>query len=194
MDPRALAQLAQDLSDSGCLRFGNFTLKSGQSSPIYIDLRRLISHPKILRRVARLYLTVLNNLTFDRIVGIPYAGLPIATAIALEARLSLIYPCEDGRGVTIAGDYLPGEVAVVIDDLATTGGTKFETIKELEKVGLIVRDVVVLIDRGQGARLLLAEKGYELHAVVDFVTLLLEFRRSGFMTEAQFQEVIEYLK
>ncbi|HSD84570.1 MAG TPA: orotidine-5'-phosphate decarboxylase, partial [Anaerolineae bacterium] len=79
----SFAQLAQDLIDSQCVRFGQFTLKSGIVSPIYLDLRRLVTYPPILWRVAQAYATKLEELKFDRLAGIPYAALPIATAIAL---------------------------------------------------------------------------------------------------------------
>ena len=74
------------------MQFGSFTLKSGQTSPIYIDLRRTVSDAGLLRMVARAYERLLTPLTFDRLAAIPYAGLPIGTAVALEMNRSLIYP------------------------------------------------------------------------------------------------------
>src|SRR4029450_10362100 len=81
--PHAIRELADDLLFSHCVRFGEFTLKSGQQSPIYLDLRRLVSYPMILKRVAQAYARIVRELQFDRIAGIPYAALPIATATAL---------------------------------------------------------------------------------------------------------------
>jgi len=193
----SLPELAKDLIDSGCVRFGSFRLKSGALSPIYLDLRRLVSHPAILRRVARAYAGVLNELQFDRLVGIPYAALPIGTAIALEMEHPLIYPRREakdyGTRAAIEGDYEAGETAVVIDDLATTGDTKLETIRKLEEAGLRVRDIVVLIDREQGAGETLAAAGYRFHAIVKIGDLLDEWRQSGAIGEAQFQEIKAYL-
>ncbi len=194
----ALASLARDLVQSGCIQFGQFTLKSGASSPIYIDLRRLVSHPAILQRVAHAYAAKLGDLTFDRLAGIPYAALPIATAIAMEMDRPLIYPRREakeyGTRAMIEGDYSSGETAVVIDDLATTGGTKIETIQKLQSAGLVVRDVVVLIDREQGARESLAAAGYRLHSIVTIHELLNELRGSGAITPEQFGQVLSYLK
>jgi uridine monophosphate synthetase len=194
----SIAQLAQDLVDSQCVRFGQFKLKSGIMSPIYLDLRRLVTHPQILRRVAQAYAVTLKALQFDRVAGIPYAALPIATAIALEIDRPLIYPRREakdyGTKATIEGDYQVGETIVVIDDLATTGGSKIEAIQKLEEAGLKVRDIVVLIDRGQGAGPMLAEAGYRLHAVATLQDLLPEWLRSGAITSAQFEEVQAFLK
>jgi uridine monophosphate synthetase len=193
-----LSQLAQDLVASQCVRFGQFKLKSGIMSPIYLDLRRLVTHPRILKRVAQAYAVTLKDLSFDRLAGIPYAALPIATAIALEIDRPLIYPRREakdyGTKAVIEGDYQPGEMIVVIDDLATTGGSKIEAIQKLEEAGLKVRDIVVLIDRGQGAGPMLAEAGYQLHSVVNLIDLLPEWRRLGAITAEQYEEVEAFLK
>jgi uridine monophosphate synthetase len=194
----AFSQLAQDLIDSQCVRFGQFKLKSGIMSPIYLDLRRLVTHPQILKRVAQAYAGTLKDLEFDRLAGIPYAALPIATAISLEIDRPLIYPRREakdyGTKAVIEGDYQPGETIVVIDDLATTGGSKIEAIQKLEEAGLKVRDIVVLIDRGQGAGPMLAEAGYQLHSVVNLLDLLPEWLRSGAISPEQFEEVSAFLK
>jgi uridine monophosphate synthetase len=191
--PTSISQLAQDLIASQCVRFGQFKLKSGLMSPIYLDLRRLVTHPSILKRVAQAYAEKLKALKFDRLAGIPYAALPIATAIALEMNRPLIYPRREakdyGTRATIEGDYQAGEIIVVIDDLATTGSSKIETIQKLEEAGLKVRDIVVLIDRGQGAGPMLAEAGYQLHSVVNLRDLLTEWLRSGAISQVQFEEV-----
>lgn len=110
---------------SHCVRFGDFTLKSGKKSPIYIDLRRLVTFPQIMRLVAREYAKVLRHYRFDRIAGLPYAALPIASAISLEMNVPLIYPRKEtkayGTRAAIEGEYQPGERVVVIDDLVSTG-------------------------------------------------------------------------
>lgn len=195
--PTSISILAQDLITSQCVRFGQFKLKSGIMSPIYLDLRRLVTHPLILKRVAQAYAAKLKELQFDRIAGIPYAALPIATAIALEMNRPLIYPRREakdyGTKAAIEGDYVADETIVVIDDLATTGGSKIEAIQKLEEANLKVRDIVVLIDRRQGAGPLLAEAGYQLHAVAALPELLDEWLRSSAITREQFEEVSNFL-
>ncbi|HLF02265.1 MAG TPA: orotidine-5'-phosphate decarboxylase [Anaerolineales bacterium] len=192
------ASLAQDLVTSQCVRFGQFKLKSGQTSPVYLDLRRLVTHPAILRRVAQAYAKILRELEFDRLVGIPYAALPIATAISLEMDRPLIYPRREtkdyGTQASIEGDFNPGETVVVIDDLATTGETKIETIQRLETARLKVHDVVVLIDREQGAGEYLKQRGYNYHAVAGLRSLLNEWKESGAINDEQFAEVKPFLR
>ena len=189
--------LARDLFDSQCVRFGEFKLKSGIVSPIYLDLRRLITYPQILRRAAQAYATLLQGLHFDRIAGLPYAGLPIATAISLEANWPMIYPRKEakayGTKAEIEGLYNAGETIVMIDDLITDGGAKIEAAEKLKAAGLIVKDIVVLIDRGQGGKETLTAAGYTLHAVSTLPPLLDEWRNSGAITPAQFDEVHTFL-
>ena len=88
----------------------------------------------------------------------------------------MIYPRKEakayGTKAEIEGEFHPGETAVVIDDVTTTGGSKFEAIEKLTSAGLVVRDVVVLIDRQSGAKEALAEAGFTLHAVLTISDLL----------------------
>ncbi len=179
----AIALLADDLLAAACVKFGEFTLKSGLKSPIYLDLRRLVTYPKLLAQVASAYLPVLEKLKFDRLAGLPYAAIPIVTAISLQAGYPLIYPRKEiktyGTKAEIEGEYQAGETAVVIDDLATTGESKFEGIEKLTNAGLKVKDVVVLIDRQSGAKEALAESGCRLHAVLTMTELLDYWEATG---------------
>src|SRR6185503_4150635 len=165
-----LASLADELLSAGCIKFGSFTLKSGLQSPIYIDLRQIITYPKLLEQVGAAYLPLLKGLKIDRIAGLPYAAIPIATAISLVGNYPMIYPRKEaksyGTKAEIEGEYHAGDIVVVIDDLATTGGSKFEAIEKLTAVGLIVKDVVVLVDRQSGAKESLEQAGYSMHAVL----------------------------
>jgi uridine monophosphate synthetase len=178
-----ISGLADDLLSTGCVKFGEFTLKSGLKSPIYIDLRRLVTYPKLLAQVASAYLPMLEKLKFDRLAGLPFAALPIVTAISLQAGYPVIYPRKEiktyGTKAEIEGEYQAGETAVVVDDLTTTGGSKFEGIEKLTGAGLHVQDVVVLIDRQSGAKEALAGAGYHLHAVLTIAELLDYWETTG---------------
>src|SRR5574340_237137 len=178
-----LAFLADGLLDAGCVKFGEFKLKSGLTSPIYIDLRSLISHPAFLERVGAAYLRLLKLLTFDRMAAVPYAAIPIATAISLQSGLPMIYTRKEakdyGTRAEIEGEYRSGETVVLIDDLATTGGSKFEIIEKLKAAGLRVRDVVVLINRQSGAREALQQAGLGFHAVITITELLDYWEHTG---------------
>ncbi|HSL31132.1 MAG TPA: orotate phosphoribosyltransferase [Anaerolineales bacterium] len=183
MTSNELSSLADGLLSAGCIKFGEFTLKSGLQSPIYIDLRRIISHPKLLGEIAQAYLPLLSTLHFSRLAGLPYAAIPIATAISLAGNYPMIYPRKEvktyGTRAEIEGEYHAGETVVVIDDLATTGGSKFEAIEKLTGAGMVVKDIVVLVDRQSGARESLEQAGYSLHAVLTIGQLLDYWEETG---------------
>ncbi len=192
-----IRRLARALADAGCVQFGSFTLKSGDTSPIYLDLRRLVSCPASLRVVAESLARLLAPLEFDHMAGIPYAALPIVTATALISGRSMIYPRREvkeyGTKAAIEGVFKPGDTAVLIDDLATTGGSKFEAIDRLKAAGLIVNDVVVVIDREQGAAEAIRAAGYRFHAVTTLRQLLDVWESESILTAEQRRRVDEYL-
>lgn len=196
LDP-GLSSLADSLLAAGCIKFGEFTLKSGLQSPIYIDLRQIISSPGLLADVARSYLPLLSDLRFTRIAGLPYAAIPIATAISLQGSYPMIYPRKEvkeyGTRAEIEGEYHAGETVAVIDDLATTGGSKFEAIEKLTGAGLVVKDVIVLVDRQSGARESLEEAGYSLHAVLTITQLLDHWESVGRVEKDKIEATRKFL-
>ncbi|KXK14174.1 MAG: orotidine 5'-phosphate decarboxylase [Chloroflexi bacterium OLB14] len=192
-----LSSLADNLLSAGCIKFGSFTLKSGLISPIYIDLRRIISQPQLLSQVAEAYKSLLSNLQFDRIAGLPYAAIPIATAISLQGNYPMIYPRKEsktyGTKADIEGEYQQGETVLIIDDLATTGGSKFEAIEKLTSVGLVVKDIVVLIDRQSGAKESLSQAGFNLHAVLTINQMLEYWEETGKVEKEKIAETRKFL-
>jgi len=193
-----LSSLADELLSAGCIKFGDFTLKSGLKSPIYIDLRRIISHPKLLAEIAQAYLPIISTLEFSRLAGLPYAAIPIATAISLAGNYPMIYPRKEaksyGTKAEIEGEYQAGETALIIDDLATTGGSKFEAIEKLTGAGLVVKDVVVLIDRQSGAKESLAQAGYSMHAVLTISQLLDHWEKTDKVEKDKIEETRKFLE
>jgi uridine monophosphate synthetase len=192
-----LASLADELLSAGCIKFGEFILKSGRKSPIYIDLRQIITYPNLLANVAQAYLPLLSDLQFSRLAGLPYAAIPIATAISLAGNYPMIYPRKEaksyGTKAEIEGEYHAGETAVIIDDLATTGGSKFEAIEKLTGAGLVVKDVVVLVDRQSGAKESLAQAGYSMHAVLTIGQLLEYWESAGKVEQDKIEATRKFL-
>jgi uridine monophosphate synthetase len=193
-----LARLADALLEAGCIRFGSFTLKSGLISPIYIDLRLLASYPLLLAQVAGAFAPVLEALPYDRLAPLPYAAMAIGSAIALQTGRPMIYPRKEvkdyGTRAVVEGVFQPGERAVVIDDLTTTGGSKFEGIQRLEAQGLKIEDVVVLIDRESGAAAALAARGYHLHAVMTLSQMVDHWHQSGRLSDVQAAEIRQFIQ
>lgn len=177
-------QLIVDLHTINAIKFGEYKLKSGIISPYYLDLRLLVSYPYLLEQVAEVFWEVLRVLYFDIVVGVPYAGIPIATAIGLKHNQSMAFVRKEvkqyGTKKHVEGEYHAGQKAVVVDDVITNGESKLETIKPLEDEGLTVEDVVVLVDRGQGGPQLLAKRGYRCHVLYgmdEIFNILLRYKR-----------------
>lgn len=202
LEPRGLSGLqqiiAEGLLDIGSIQFGEFTLKSGKISPIYIDLRRLIAHPDFLLQVAHAYHSILESLNFDHLAALPYAGLPITSAVSLLGSWSMVYPRKEeksyGTKMQVEGVFSEGDTAVVIDDLITTGGSKLEGIDKLSENGLIVKDIVVLIDRSQNADQFLKKQGCHLHAYLTIYELIRYYQETERIAPEIAAEVNQYLE
>ncbi len=190
-------QLVFDLHNIGAIKFGKFKLKSGILSPFYLDLRVLVSYPTVLRYSALAMAQMLTTLTFDRIAAIPYAAMPIGTAIALEMNRPMIYPRREkkdyGTGRAIEGEFNKGETVVVIDDVITTGISKIEAIEPLHAAGLKVRDIVVLVDREQGGAKELESRGFRVHATLKIRSMMNALKEVGKVTEKEYDDVMAFL-
>jgi uridine monophosphate synthetase len=189
--------IVEGMLEAGCVKFGSFSLKSGIESPIYIDLRRLVGFPQLLTDVALAFIQVLRDMQFDHLGALPYAALPIATAISLQGDWSMVYPRKEvksyGTKAPVEGVFQAGEVVVVIDDLISTGGSKIEAIEKLTSAGLVVEDVVVLIDRSPDSGAALTSRGYKLHAVLTLAEILDHYEAAGLVPAEVIDETRDFL-
>ncbi|MGD0707784.1 MAG: orotidine-5'-phosphate decarboxylase [Anaerolineaceae bacterium] len=186
------------LHDAECVKFGNFTLASGKQSPIYVDLRRVISYPNLFEQVIAAYAGQVQSLSYDRLAAVPYAALPAAAGLARRLKQPLIYPRKEvkthGTGQAIEGAFLPGQVALVIEDVVTTGGSILTAIQTLKEAQLVVKDVVVLVDRLQGGRQALAAEGLQLHAVLTIDEIVNTLYADKRISEEMYKTVKVYLE
>lgn len=191
-------KLILDLFDIGAIKFGEFTYKSGITAPNYIDHRLLISHPKVLKQFSKAYLPILAKLKFDRMAAIPYGAMPIVTIISLLNNKPWVFPRKEtkshGLKKLIEGEFNPGEKVVLIDDIISLGDSKFEAILPLEKAGLKVKDVVVLIDRELGGKQELKREGYRLHSALTFREVLSILFNSKRISKEEYFRSWEFVK
>ena len=201
--------LAKTLWGLGAVQFGDFTLgRTTQHSPVYVNLRLLISNPRALARAARVMHEEVRTLLgmrnprvhpFQRVCGIPFGGLHLATAFSLRSRVPLVYvhPAKEhnGKRLFVEGLYEGGETVLLIDDLVTSGGGIIETAEFLRNhAGLIVKDVLVLLDRQEGAGEQLLQKGYNLIPILGLEALLTNLMARGLIPEAQYRRCIDYIR
>ncbi len=185
-----------NLVEINCIKFGNFTLKSGVQSPIYIDLRELISYPKLLKQLAELFQEKIPN-SIQIICGVPYAALPMATAVSLQTNISMIIKRKEaktyGAKKLIEGSYKNGDKILLIEDVITTGISLEETIKELEAEGLIIEKILIVLDRQQGGVEKLKNKGFNVEALYSLSSVISLLFVEHKIDEKCFNEVNEFL-
>lgn len=190
--------LVTELFHLGAVKFGSFTLASGTQSPIYVDLRLLVSKPALLAKAAVAYAAQLADLPCERIAGVPYAALPIGTAVAIEVDKPLIYPRKEvkthGLGKQIEGVWAPGDRVVIVEDLITSGGSTLQTAQLLREAGLVVEHAIVLIDREQGGPANLAAAGITAHSVFKLSDMLDELVAQGLLSAEKQGEVVAFLR
>jgi len=187
--------LILQLYDIGCIKFGNYVQASGATFPYYIDLRTIISNPQIFHKILHAYANILNNLTFDRIAGIPYGSLPTAAGLALLLHCPMIFPRKEvkahGTRRLIEGHFEPGETIAVVDDILISGKSVMEGAAKLKSTGLQVQDIVVFIDHEKGVKDRLQSNGYQAHAVLTISEIAETLREANRIDEAQFQTFLE---
>lgn len=167
--------LTLELYRIGAIQFGEFTLKSGQTSSVYMNLRKIISYPKFMRDIANAMWEKTQGCSFDLVCGVPYTALPIATCLSLEHNVPMIMRRKEkkdyGTKQSIEGVFSPKQSCLVIEDVITTGASILETTTDLEAADIVITDVVALIDREQGGRETL-EKKYRVHTILTLSQVL----------------------
>ena len=180
------------------IKFGKFTLKSGIESPFYVDLRPLASDPKILKKLAEHLLEILpKDNKLDLICGVPYAALPMATVMSLLSEIPLIMKRKEAKGYgtkkLIEGIYKQGQSCLLVEDVITSGKSLLETIVEVEKEGLKVSDIVVVLDRQQGGKELLEQKGYRVHTLFTITEVVKILHEAGEIEDEQVAKIHDFL-
>ncbi|MFY9300103.1 MAG: orotate phosphoribosyltransferase [Candidatus Nitrosotenuis sp.] len=168
-------EFATFLHKNGIIKFGDFTLASGKKSPYYVDLRLVPSHPHQFRRMIKHLQNLISEQVgfdnFDAVASVPTGGLVIASSLAFELVKPLVYvrsqAKEHGTGRLVEGLVSNGMRMLVVDDVATTGGSVINGVRELKKAGAKISDAYVIVNRLEGAREGLKKEGVTLHHLLD---------------------------
>lgn len=198
--------LAEELWKLDAIDFGDFTLgRTAVHSPIYINVRRLISSPKALARCARIIREELEALMsmrnphvqpFTLVAGVPFGGLHVSTAFSLNVSTPMIYihPPGSSKANLIEGAYVRGQTCLIIDDLITGGGSILQTAATLTEAGLNVRDAVTLIDRQEGGRAALKQAGINLVSVLTLEQIANYLMSAGHIAEDSYRRTMAYIE
>ncbi|MFH1781746.1 MAG: orotate phosphoribosyltransferase [Patescibacteria group bacterium] len=191
-------ELILKLHEIDAIKFGEFTLKSGIQSPIYIDLRMIVSFPEVLKAVADEMWALVKDVKFDVMCGVPYTALPIATVMSVENNKPMVMRRKEvkeyGTKKAIEGSFKLGDKCLVVEDLVTSGSSVFETIEPLKIEGLMVKDVVVLLDREQGGQGNVEAKGLNLFSVIKMHELLDVLKENDKINLEMYDKVNQFIK
>jgi uridine monophosphate synthetase len=196
-------RVADALYLSGCLKFGSFKIKSGATSPYYIDLARVLSNPQqictIAEAAAEKIRQIMTNDKIDKLASIELKGALIVPSISCILNL----PCvivrkeEKAYGVTgrIAGsDVNKDDKILFFDDVISEGISKVEGIKTLQELGATVKHLLVVVNREHGGKEKLEKLGYQVHALAKISDIVDSLYMGNHISKEQKNEVLEYVK
>jgi len=195
-------ELCRILNKIGALQFGAFKLTSGKVSPYYIDLRIVPSFPEAFQRICDLYVKLIKSdigaNSFDRIAGIPTAGIPFASLTAYHLKKPFLYirPTErlHGRERRVEGILLPGNRVLLMDDLITSGGSLRRAVEAIRTEGGVVTDAIVLLDREEGGKENLVKDNVKLHYLLTTSEAAYKLYEIGVITEDQLDIIVKQVK
>jgi len=196
------AEMAKILMKIDALKFGVFKLTSGKASPYYIDLRVVPSFPDAFTEICDFYA---ENITkeiglknFDRIAGVPIAGIPFASQIAYNLKKPFLYVRKGlrrhGRQRRVEGILVSGDRVLLVDDLVTTGLTLRKAAEAIRAEGGIVEQAVAFLDREEGGKEKLAKNGIQLHTLLKISEVAKTLYESGALDEESLKTITKQIK
>ena len=187
----------QALADADVVKFGEFTLVSGEKSPIYVDLRALPSNPQSFDTVTTGLAELARKAGATVLAGMETAGIPLAAAMAIKLKRPMVYVRKKtkdyGTKSRIEGVIRKGDKVALVDDLMTRGTSKMDFVEAVKESGNDVKDLIIVLDREQGGKDELARMGVRLHNLVTLKELLAYLFGKKKITKAQYDEVLAYL-
>lgn len=199
---RLTKELCTLLMRVSAMKFGTFTLASGKLSPYYVDLRIVPSFPDAYRLTCDAFIQLITHDVgldkFNRISGIPTAGIPFASAVAFQMKKPFLYTRKEvkthGRERMVEGILLPGDKVLIMDDLITTGGSLINAAKAMRAEGGVVNDAVVLIDREEGGKETLAKEKIKLHSLTKMSEVAKVLLKAGTLSSEQYKSIVRQVK
>ena len=195
-------EICRILNKIGAFEFGAFKLTSGKISPYYIDLRVVPSFPDAFQKICSFYVEFIKDKigaeNFERIAGIPVAGIPFASVVTYNLKKPFIYVRKGarlhGRQRRIEGVLKPGDHVLLVDDLVTTGLSLKKAAKAVTAEGGVVADAVVLLDREEGGKERLEKAGIMLHSLIRISEIAEKMHEIGAIDEVQLKTILRQIK
>ena len=160
--------LRKELEACGAIRFGRFVLASGKESDYYIDMKKAMTNPSILKKISVAMAEMVRGA--DRLAGMELGAIPLVTALALETGIPflMVRKGKKGHGTQsqVEGEINEGDKVVVVEDVTTTGKSPLKAVMAVREEGGVVDKVVVIVDRQEGAAELMEKEGLEYKALL----------------------------
>lgn len=197
-----ISLMAKALMRSGALKFGRFQLKSGVTSPYYIDLTWLLSSPEDFEIVINLIVEEIESISsskrIDKLASIELKGALLLPSIANKLKMPCVIVRKESKSYGLTGRIVGGEVKdkehlLFFDDVITDGRSKLEGIRPLEEAGGKVETILVVVDREQGGKESLSKMGYELKSVATITDLVKNLRNSKDIPQQYAEEILKYV-
>ncbi len=176
--------LVLELYQNNMIKFGDFTLKSGKRSVIYLNLREMIAYPALFKTISdRIFSQLPASIQPELICGVPYSALVLAAYLSAKHNIPMLLRRKEAKAYgtkqQIEGVFQPGQSCIIIEDVVTTGTSIIETVKDLRDQGIKITDVLSLINREEGGVENLAKEGITLHAVFTLTGILQALDQAG---------------
>ncbi|XP_047540367.1 uridine 5'-monophosphate synthase-like [Vanessa atalanta] len=193
-----LKELAVQLFDVGAVRLGDIEAKVGRRTPIYFDLRVVVSHPKIMMAIARHLQILASEINHDILCGVPYAALPFAAVMSVNTNTPMIMKRKETKLYAtkkiLEGVFEQNQNCLVVEDVVTSGGSLLETVHTLRKEGLSVTDAVIVLEREQGGASVLKANGVDVKSIFTMSELVKILRDAGRISDETVEIVSDHIK
>ena len=196
-------KVANALYHSGCLKFGRFKIKSGATSPYYIDMARVLAAPAQLCVLAEAAAQKIKEISaidrIDKLASIELKGALIVPSIACKLDLPCVIVRKENKsygvtGRTAGADVTKGDNLLFFDDVISEGLSKVEGIKPLQELGGNVKHLLVVVNREHGGKEKLEQLGYVVHALAKISDIIPSLLKNGHISREQADDVMDYVK
>ncbi|KAJ0171280.1 hypothetical protein K1T71_012830 [Dendrolimus kikuchii] len=193
-----LEELAVQLFDAGAVRLGDIEAKVGRRTPIYFDLRVIVSHPQIMMAVASQLQKLATEIHHDLLCGVPYAALPLSAVMSVNTNTPMIMKRKETKLYAtkkiLEGVYQKGQRCLVVEDVVTSGGSLLETIQTLREEGLTVTHAVIVLEREQGGASVLNANGVGVKSLFTLSGLVNILNKAGRISNETVVMISDHVK
>jgi uridine monophosphate synthetase len=197
-----MKKVAFDLILNDALKIGDYILFSGKKSPYYVDLRQAISDPITMDLIANSLARIIDNEigkdNFDKILGVPTAGVPFTTIVCQKLAIPMLYyrkaRKEHGVRKKIEGKMEPNDRILMIDDLITTGKSVIQAAEAVREQGGLVTELVVLLDREQGGRESILSHNIRPHVLFNVSDAFKWLNEVNMLNDGDYKVIMDYIE